>query len=292
MSAFNSLNGVPASANPYLLQTILRDEWGFGGTVVSDYQAVQELEDFGYAANGAEAARLALTAGVDIEMAVQVAQHRSRPTTNFGPQLLRQGKITMAQLNDAVRHVLTLKYLAGMFDHPITDPNRVKTAELTPANLAAARTTADESMVLLERPQQRAAAEPGTSSIAVVGPLADDRARPARARRADRLRPSTDGPRSSTVRRQGIKNALPRRDRQLRAGCAPPSPSPTLQRTTGFGARGRGGARPPHVTVVVVGEPAARQRRGVVAQRHRSAGPASSRSSSRSPPPASRTSSC
>ncbi|MGZ4169060.1 MAG: glycoside hydrolase family 3 N-terminal domain-containing protein, partial [Solirubrobacteraceae bacterium] len=64
MSAFNSLNGVPASADPYALQTILRNEWGFGGTVVSDYQAVQELEEFGYAANDAQAAQEALTAGV------------------------------------------------------------------------------------------------------------------------------------------------------------------------------------------------------------------------------------
>ena len=59
MSSFNSLNGVPNTANPYLLKTILRDEWGFGGTIVSDYQAVQELEDFGYASDGADAARLA-----------------------------------------------------------------------------------------------------------------------------------------------------------------------------------------------------------------------------------------
>ena len=105
MSAFNSLNGVPASANPYLLQTILRQEWGFAGTVVSDYQAIQELIDFGFAANGADAARLALTAGVDIEMAVQIPSPASTYDNN-GPQLLKSGKITMAQLNAAVRHVL------------------------------------------------------------------------------------------------------------------------------------------------------------------------------------------
>ncbi len=120
MSAFNSLNGVPATADPYTLQTILRNEWGFGGTVVSDYQAVQELEEFGYAANDAQAAQEALTAGVDIEMAVQL--HSPNSTyENAGPTLLAQHKITMAQLNDAVRHVLTLKYLAGMFQNPVTD---------------------------------------------------------------------------------------------------------------------------------------------------------------------------
>ena len=92
-------------------------------TVVSDYQAVQELEEFGYAANDAQAARQALTAGVDIEMAVQVHQPVNSTYANDGPTLLRPGKITMAQVNNAVRHVLTLKYLAGMFAHPVTDPN-------------------------------------------------------------------------------------------------------------------------------------------------------------------------
>ena len=121
MSAFNSFNGVPASANPELLQTILRQEWGFGGTVVSDYQAVQELIDFGYAANEADAARLALLGGVDIEMAVQVPSQFSTYLNN-GPALLRQHKISMTQVNNDVRRVLTLKYLAGMFDHPTHQP--------------------------------------------------------------------------------------------------------------------------------------------------------------------------
>jgi beta-glucosidase len=173
MSAFNSLNGVPATADPYTLQTILRDEWGFGGTVVSDYQAVQELEEFGYAANDAQAAQEALTAGVDIEMAVQL--HSPNSTyENAGPQLLAQGKITMTQLDNAVRHVLTLKYLAGMFDHPLTDSSRVKTAELTPGNLNQARTAADESMVLLNNNNHTLPLSTSTPSIAVVGPLADD----------------------------------------------------------------------------------------------------------------------
>ena len=120
MSSFNSLNGVPNTANPYLLTTILRNEWGFGGTTLSDYQAVQELEDFGYAANGADAARLALTAGDEHRDGGTRSDAPARYSTyaNYGPQLLASGKITMAQLNNAVRHVLTLKYLAGMFTHP------------------------------------------------------------------------------------------------------------------------------------------------------------------------------
>ncbi|HKB29575.1 MAG TPA: glycoside hydrolase family 3 N-terminal domain-containing protein [Streptosporangiaceae bacterium] len=173
MSAFNSLNGVPASGNPYLLSTILRQEWGFGGTVVSDYQAIQELEDFGFATNGADAARLALTAGVDIEMGVQVpSQFATYPA--YGPDLVKSGKVSMARVNELVRHVLTLKFLAGMFDHPLTDPNRVNTAELTPANLAAARTMAARSLVLLNNSNNALPLSPSTSSVAVVGPLADN----------------------------------------------------------------------------------------------------------------------
>ena len=173
MSAFNSLNGVPASANPYLLSTILRQEWGFGGTVVSDYQAIQELIDFGFATNGADAARLALTAGVDIEMGVQVpSQFATYPA--YGPDLVRTGQVSLATINNDVRHVLTLKYLAGMFDHPLTDPTRVQTAELTPAHLAAARTMAGRSMVLLNNNNNALPLSTGVSSVAVVGPLANN----------------------------------------------------------------------------------------------------------------------
>ena len=88
MSSFNSLNGIPNTANPYMLKTILRDEWGFGGTTLSDYQAVQELEDFGYASDGADAARLALTAGENIEMAVTMVRP---PATRSSPRTRRTG---------------------------------------------------------------------------------------------------------------------------------------------------------------------------------------------------------
>jgi beta-glucosidase len=257
MASFNSLNGVPNTANSYTLTTILRDEWGFSGTTISDYQAVQELEAFGYAATGAQAAQLALTAGINIEMAVQVGSSSAFSTyDNYGPQLLASGKITMAQLNDAVRHVLTLKYLAGMFSHPLTDPTRVQTAELTPANLAAARKSADESMVLLEDRNHALPLDTSTASIAVVGPLADDA--------LDQLGPDvpigydTNPSDFSTVDkivtvRQGIINAVPK---TTTVNYAPGCADPYCTSTGGFGAA-VAAAQASDVTVVVVGEPSA-----------------------------------
>lgn len=248
MSAFNSLNGVPASANPYLLTTILRQEWGFGGTVVSDYQAIQELQAFGFATSGADAARLALTAGVDIEMGVQVPSQYSTYTL-YGPQLVNSGQVSMATINNDVRHVLTLKYLAGMFAHPLTDPNRVKTAELTPANLAAARTMAGRSMVLLNNQNHALPLSTSVPSVAVVGPLADNP--------SDQLGPDVPiGYSSSDLTSvvpvlNGIKAAAPHATVTYAQGCDAYCTS-----TSGFGAA-VSAAQASAVTVVVVGEPAA-----------------------------------
>jgi beta-glucosidase len=248
MSAFNSLDGVPASANPYLLNTILRQEWGFGGTVVSDYQAIQELEAFGYATSGADAARLALTAGVDIEMGVQVPSQYST-YTDFGPNLVKSGQVSIATINNDVRHVLTLKFLAGLFDHPLTDPNRVKTAELTPASLAVARTMAGRSMVLLKDQNHALPLSTSTPSVAVVGPLADDP--------SDQLGPdvpigySASDLTSVVSVLKGIKAAVPGATVNYAQGCDTACTS-----TSGFAAA-VSAASASAVTVVVVGEPAA-----------------------------------
>jgi beta-glucosidase len=251
MSAFNSLNGVPSSANPYLLSTILRHEWGFRGTVVSDYQAIQELIDFGFAANGADAARLALTAGVDIEMGVQVpSQYATYPA--YGPALVRSGKVSMATIDNDVRHVLTLKYLAGMFTHPFTDPTRVQHSELTPAHLAAARTMAGRSMVLLKDTGHALPLSTGVSSVAVVGPLANDP--------LDQLGPDVPigYPTTDPVGQgkvvgvlDGVKAAVPHATVTYAQGC-----DTSCTSTAGFGAA-VSAAQASDVTVVVVGEPAA-----------------------------------
>ena len=106
-------------------------------------------------------------------MGVQVPSQFSTYTL-YRAGLVNSGKVSMATINNDVRHVLTLKYLAGLFAHPLTDPNRVKTAELTPANLAAARTMAGRSMVLLNNNNHALPLNTSVSSVAVVGPLADD----------------------------------------------------------------------------------------------------------------------
>jgi beta-glucosidase len=247
MSAFTSLNGVPDTANPYLLTQILRQEWKFGGTVVSDYQAIQELEAFGFATSGADAARLALTAGAGIEMGVQVPSQYSTYTL-YGPELVKSGKVSMATVNNDVRHVLTLKYLAGLFAHPFTDPARVQHSELTPAHLAAARAMADRSMVLLRNQGNALPLSPGVSSVAVVGPLADDP--------ADQLGPDVpigyslaQGKVVSVL--DGIKAAVPKATVTYAQGCDAYCTS-----AAGFGAA-VSAARASDVTVVVVGEPAA-----------------------------------
>jgi beta-glucosidase len=166
MSAFNDLNGVPASANPFTLTKVLRGEWRFDGFVVSDYTSVQELINHGLAANEMEAARLAINAGVDMEMV-------SRLYNKYGAQLLKEGKLSQVTLDEAVRRILRIKFRLGLFEQPYTDESRERTTLLSRENLAAAREIAGRSMVLLKNERETLPLDKGTRSIAVIGPLAD-----------------------------------------------------------------------------------------------------------------------
>ncbi|WP_446744986.1 glycoside hydrolase family 3 N-terminal domain-containing protein [Silvibacterium acidisoli] len=169
MSAFNSLNGVPASANPYLMQTILRDEWGFDGLVVSDYTAVMELTHHGIALNAASATDKALTAGVDIDM-------NSHFYDVELPALVKSGKVPMPVVDEAVRRVLRVKFALGLFDHPFTEGPEVTKA--VPEHRALARRAAEESFVLLQNNavngQSLLPLAAKAQKIALIGPLADD----------------------------------------------------------------------------------------------------------------------
>jgi beta-glucosidase len=171
MSAFNDLNGVPASANPFTLTKVLRGEWKFDGFVVSDYTAVTELINHGVAATEADAARQALTAGVDMEMVGRLYNQNA-------PQLLKEGKLKQADIDQAVRRILRIKFRLGLFEHPYVDENLEKTQLLTAESRATAREIAGRSMVLLKNDRETLPLSKSIGSIAVIGPLADNQHSP------------------------------------------------------------------------------------------------------------------
>jgi beta-glucosidase len=171
MSAFNSLNGVPASANPFALKQILRKEWGFKGFVVSDWNSVAEVMAHGIAIDGATAARKAFLAGVDMDM-VSNLYHRNLM------QLVQSGQVPQAEIDEAVRRILRVKYAMGLFDHPYTDEGKESGAMLRPESVALAKSAGTHSLVLLRN--EAVSGSPilplsaKISSIALIGPLADD----------------------------------------------------------------------------------------------------------------------
>jgi beta-glucosidase len=167
MSAFNDLDGIPASANHHTLTDILRGEWNFKGFVVSDYAAVDELIDHGIAANPSEAARLALTAGVDMEMV-------STDYLATVAEQIKTGQIPESVVDEAVRRVLTVKFEKGLFDHPYTDESRWKTAYLQPDAIALAREAAAKSCVLLKNDGNVLPLSKSIKRIALIGPLGND----------------------------------------------------------------------------------------------------------------------
>jgi beta-glucosidase len=171
MSAFNSLNGVPTTANPFTLTKVLRDEWRFDGLVVSDYESVRELINHGLAANEAEAARLALSAGVDMEMV-------SRLYNKHVAGLLKEGKISQSTVDEAVRRILRIKLRLGLFVRPYADESRERAVLLSQENLSAAREIAGRSMVLLKNERETLPLSKEIRSIALIGPLADDQQAP------------------------------------------------------------------------------------------------------------------
>ncbi|WP_432709603.1 beta-glucosidase BglX [Pedobacter sp.] len=166
MTSFNDINGVPATANKWLMTDVLRKQWGFKGFVVTDYTAVSELIDHGLGDLQTVAA-LSLKAGVDMDMV-------SEGFLNTLGKSLKEGKITEAQINNACRLVLEAKYKLGLFEDPFRYCNdeRAKTEILTPANLQAAREAAGQSFVLLKN-QHNLLPLKKTGTIALVGPLAN-----------------------------------------------------------------------------------------------------------------------
>lgn len=172
MSAFNSLNGIPSSANPFTLKQVLRNEWGFRGLVVSDWNAVGELIPHGVANNGETAARKAFTAGVDMDMVSSLYHDNLQ-------QILKSDKAASAELDEAVRHVLRVKLALGLFEHPYVDENAAANSVIDPESEVLAQTAAERSFVLLKNangPDGKALLPlaAGDQKIAVIGPLSDN----------------------------------------------------------------------------------------------------------------------
>ncbi len=174
MTAFDSLNGIPASANSFTIKEILRKEWGFHGLVDSDWTSVAELIPHGIANDPATAARKAFLAGVEMDM-VSSFYHDNLAN------LVRSGQVPEADVDQAVRDVLRLKFALGLFEHPYADEEKEAAAMLQPDSVALAREAAERSFVLLNNlPSSNGSAllplSSDLKSVALIGPLADDAA--------------------------------------------------------------------------------------------------------------------
>jgi beta-glucosidase len=168
MPSYNEIDGVPSSANVWLLQKVLRGEWGFKGAVVSDYYAIEDLQKLHHiAASPEEAARLALKAGVDLDLPSPGAYATLT-------QQVRDGRVPVSSIDTAVRRLLTLKFRAGLFEHPFADAEQAQAVTDTPDARALALKAAQRSIVLLKNdgilPLALSAGK--TPVIAVIGPNA------------------------------------------------------------------------------------------------------------------------
>jgi len=166
MNSFNDLNGIPATGNSYLQRDILKGKWKFTGFIVSDWGSVGEMIQHGYVKDNYEAALAAITAGSDMDM-------ESRSYKNHLAQLVKEKKVSMAVLDDAVRRVLRKKFELGLFDDPyrFSDASREQAELSNPAHTRAAREVAAKSIVLLKNKNQLLPLKKQGSRIAFIGPL-------------------------------------------------------------------------------------------------------------------------
>jgi beta-glucosidase len=170
MTSFNEINGIPSTCNRWLLSDILRKTWGFKGFVVTDFTAINELVPHGVAVDLKDAARLALNAGVDVDM-------QGDAYLSSLPELLSEKKITIRQIDDAVRRILLAKFKLGLFDDPYRQCTleREKKEIMTPEDIAFARKMVSESCVLLKNEKKILPIPQSVKSIAIIGPLGDSK---------------------------------------------------------------------------------------------------------------------
>lgn len=170
MASFNEINGVPATANRWLLTDILRNEWGFKGFVVSDYTGINELVPHGVAEDEQHAAELAVNAGVDMDMT-------GATYIRYLTQLVEEGRVSEKTIDNATRRILEMKFLLGLFDDPYRylDEERAKQNTMTPEFMETARKAVASSVVLLKNDNQLLPiTKESGKTIALVGPLMND----------------------------------------------------------------------------------------------------------------------
>ena len=163
MTSFNELNGVPASANKYILKDILRDQWKFDGFVVSDWNSILEMVNHGYVKDTKGAAEKAANAMLDMEMTSTTYQDHLKT-------LIEEGKFSEKQLDEIVKNILRIKFRLGLFENPYFDPN--DSVLYAKEHLEAAKSTATESSVLLKNDNNILPINNQTK-LAIIGPLAD-----------------------------------------------------------------------------------------------------------------------
>ncbi len=171
MSAFNEINGVPATANRFALTDVLRGEWNFDGFVVSDYNSVGELVPHGYADSPARAAALAILAGVDMDMC-------SKTYSAHLQEMTQDGTVSDSVINEAVRRVLRSKLRIGLFQQPYADPAVEASLRSSQAHQELALSLARSSIVLLKNEGNLLPLRTDLRTLAVIGPLADDTKNP------------------------------------------------------------------------------------------------------------------
>jgi beta-glucosidase len=164
MTSFNDNDGIPASANGFMLKQVLRKEWGFKGFVVSDWASIAEMVVHGFAADNKDAARLSANAGVDMEMA-------SGTYLQYLPELIKEGKVPVAAIDEAVKNILRIKFSLGLFERPYVQTG-VSSTIYSQEHLKAARNAAVRSAVLLKNDNQILPLS-NKAKIAVIGPMAD-----------------------------------------------------------------------------------------------------------------------
>ena len=265
MSAYMDLNDVPATGNHWLLTDVLRKDWGFQGTVLSDAFAVGSLVTHGYAKDGEDAAYKAITAGLNMDMASLTYSHNLA-------KLVKDGRVSEKYLDEMVLPILEAKYDLGLFEHPYADESKVDAVLSRPEGLALERKLASRSMVLLRNENRTLPLSKSLKKVTVIGPLADSKQEIEGGWTVEGLFSPGGGKSHPVTVLAGIRNKLgPNAQVTLVAGPMParlypgfmdafsgrkPAPPPTPEEIANWIARAKAAAAEADVVIAVMGETA------------------------------------